>query len=40
MTLGVLTIIAAKPGKEDRVAELVKWVTEEVKKNELDRLES
>ena len=36
MTVEVLAIIAAKPGKEERVAELVKWVTEEVKKNEPD----
>ena len=36
MVLEVLAIIAAKPGKEERVAELVKWVTEEVKKNEPD----
>ena len=36
MTVEVLVIIAAKPGKEERIAELVKWVTEEVKKNEPD----
>ncbi len=36
MTIEVLAIIAAKPGKEERVAELMKWVTEEVKKNEPD----
>jgi hypothetical protein len=36
MTVQVLTIIAVRPGKEERVAELVKWVTEEVKKNEPD----
>lgn len=36
MTIEVLAIIAAKPGKEERVAEVVKWMTEEVKKNEPD----
>jgi hypothetical protein len=34
MALEILVIIPPKPGKEERVAELVKWTTEEAKKNE------